>query len=386
MDWIALLLGCILGFLLGGLIVFVWLSRKMQDQQKEIGSLKEERVRLQLTQEQINQQTIQFEHIANRILENNSQKLAEDNQQHMQHLLQPLKERITDFEQQILNTYQAESRERFSLQREIKQLFELNQQMSLEARNLTQALKGDNKIQGNWGELVLTSILESSGLREGEEFTLQGKDMKLRSADGARPQPDVIVRLPDQKHIIIDSKVSLTAYERYVRQEQEGGSDPGSLKQHVQSIITHINQLSQKHYADLPQLHSPDFVLLFMPIEPAFSMALQHRPDLFSYAWEKKIVLVSPTTLLASLKTVASLWKLEHQNAHAEEIARQGGALYDKFVLFVDELEKIGRNLDRAKDAYSESMNRLRLGKGNLISRAERLQELGAKTHKKLKV
>jgi len=262
------------------------------------------------------------------------------------------------------------------------QLHKLNLEMSEEARNLTRALKGDSKVQGNWGEMILARVLESSGLREGQEFVVQGKEMELQSINGRRLQPDVIVRLPDEKHLIIDAKVSLTAYERFVEVEPEYKNI--QLKQHLDSIQKHIKELSDKHYSGLDALNSPDFVLMFMPLEPAFSLAIQGKPDLFTFAWERKIVMVSPSTLLATLKTVGSIWQIDQQNSNAHEIARQGGALYDKFVLFVEELEKVGKSIDKASDSYHQAMQRLSQGRGNLMSRAEKLQELGAKTHKNL--
>jgi DNA recombination protein RmuC len=325
----------------------------------------------------------EFENLAQRILDRSAEKLATSHEDKLKHLLDPLGQRLQAFEKQVQETYQQEARERFSLQKEVQRLFELNQQMSADTQNLTRALKGESKTQGNWGELVLSRVLESSGLREGEEFISQAKDIELRDADGRRLQPDVLVRLPDQKHLIVDAKVSLTAYERYVAAETEA-AQAAALSQHLDSLTRHIQQLSDKHYAALQGLDTPDFVLMFLPIEPAFHLALQARNDLFVFAWERKIVLVSPTTLLATLKTVASLWKLEQQNAHAEEIARQGGALYDKFVGFVEELKKVGKQLDRSQQTYQEAMQKLSTGHGNLMTRAERLRELGVKHNKRL--
>ncbi|MEO0584783.1 MAG: DNA recombination protein RmuC [Bacteroidota bacterium] len=324
-----------------------------------------------------------FESLAQRILEKNTQKLSSDNQFQLHHLLQPLKERLSAFEQKVEHTYQQEARERFNLKREIEKLASLNLQMGEEARNLTRALKGDTKLQGNWGELVLERILEQSGLRSEQEYIVQGKGLNLKNENGQRLRPDVIICLPDKKHLIIDSKVSLVAYERYLQAESDGQQDK-QLQTHLQSVMTHIDQLSQKHYSNLAGLDTPDFVLLFMPLEPAFSLALQAKADLFTYAWDKRIVLVSPTTLLATLRTVASLWKLEQQNTHALEIARQGGALYDKFVGFVEEMDKVGTNLDRATRSYADAMLKLRDGQGSLASRAEKLRALGIKNRKKL--
>ena len=379
-DWVAILFGFLLGSLTGALIILLVFMKRMN-------VLRDEKTKLQAevekgTQNETRLKT-EFENLANRILENNAQKLSQTHQSSLNQLLDPLKEKLTSFEKRVEDAYYQEARERFNLQKEIEKLVSLNHQMSEDAQNLTRALQGDSKFQGNWGELVLATVLEKSGLREGEEYVVQGKDMKLVSENGSRLQPDVIVNLPDQKHIIIDAKVSLTAYEQFSSLEDREAKNQ-SLKQHLRSIHNHINQLSEKHYPAIPALQSPDFVLMFMPIEPAFSLAIQHQTDLFQYAWERKIVLVSPTTLLATLKTVASIWKLEHQNANAQEIARQGGALYDKFVGFVEEMEKLGVHLDRASRSHSDAMNKLVNGHGNLATRAEKLRELGVKTNKKI--
>ncbi|MCB0846727.1 MAG: DNA recombination protein RmuC [Bacteroidetes bacterium] len=379
-DWVAILFGFLLGSLTGALIILLVFMKRMN-------VLRDEKTKLQAevekgTQNETRLKT-EFENLANRILENNAQKLSQTHQSSLNQLLDPLKEKLTSFEKRVEDAYYQEARERFNLQKEIEKLVSLNYQMSEDAQNLTRALQGDSKFQGNWGELVLATVLEKSGLREGEEYVVQGKDMKLVSENGSRLQPDVIVNLPDQKHIIIDAKVSLTAYEQFSSLEDREAKNQ-SLKQHLRSIHNHINQLSEKHYPAIPALQSPDFVLMFMPIEPAFSLAIQHQTDLFQYAWERKIVLVSPTTLLATLKTVASIWKLEHQNANAQEIARQGGALYDKFVGFVEEMEKLGVHLDRASRSHSDAMNKLVNGHGNLATRAEKLRELGVKTNKKI--
>ncbi|MEM7374709.1 MAG: DNA recombination protein RmuC [Bacteroidota bacterium] len=368
------------------------LQSDILDLNKDLSRIGTERdhIQQQLTEVQSNQAQqrdqlqADFAQLAAKVLTQNSQQLSIKHEDTLRHVLTPLKERIEAFEKRVADSYQQEARERFSLQQEIKKLTELNVQMGEEARNLTQALKGDSKMQGNWGEMVLARVLENSGLREGEEFLLQSKGLLLEDTAGRRLQPDVIVQLPDGKHLIIDSKVSLTAYERFVSASDEQMQE-SALSNHLNSILTHIRQLSDKHYASLKGVNSPDFVLMFMPVEPAFSLALQRKHDLFTIAWEKRIVLVSPTTLLATLKTVASIWKFEHQNRHAQEIARQGGALYDKFVGFVDEVDNIGKHLQRADQAFIQAKNKLQLGKGSLTSRAERLKELGIKHSKELK-
>ena len=432
-DPLSITIGIVLGLLAGSLIVYLFLNSKRQHHQTELNKFRaqaesaqaqalqhfqaqekaeqayerREQQILQLTADlsrmgadyknlttrikdregEVN--TLQekfktdFELLANRILSKNTQTLSAHNKAQLDQMLEPLKERLVSFEEKVANTYEKEARERFHLQKEIAQLVQLNMQMSTEAQNLSRALKGDNKQQGNWGEMVLNRVLESSGLREGEEFVTQAKEMGLEDDEGKKLQPDVVVKLPDEKHIVIDSKVSLTAFERMVEAEDET-EKTALLSQHITSISQHIKGLSEKHYYDLKGINSPDFVLLFMPIEGAFSLALQAQPDLFTYAWDRRIVVVSPTTLLACLRTVASIWKLERQNQNAQEIARQGGLLYDKFVGFIGEMEKIGKHIDQAARTHDDAMRKLRDGRGNLIGKAEKLKDLGVQNHKKL--
>ena len=323
----------------------------------------------------------QFEVLAQQILDKKSQALTDSQKSQLYSVLQPFKDQLQTFEKRIADTYQGEIRERIQLQKEIEVLVTLNQQLSLDAQNLAHALKGDNKAQGNWGELILTRILESSGLREGKEFLAQ---YSYSEQNGKRLQPDVVVKLPGDRHLIIDAKVSLKAYEAWISSENAEGATT-FLNQHTDSIRRHIKNLSEKYYQGISTLNSPDFVFLFMAIEPAFSSAIQHKPDLFPYAWERKIVLVSPSSMLATLKTVSSVWQAEFQNQNAQEIARQGGLLYDKFVGFVEELESIGKNLDRARQSHKDAMQKLRTGNGNLIDKAERLRNLGAKSKKRLR-
>lgn len=343
------------------------ISKNFVEHKKEVGNLE---VRFQHN----------FESLANRIMKLNTEELSTHNREQLHAMLGPLKERLHTFEQKVQDTYDKEARERFHLRKEIESLMSLNLRMSEDAQNLTRALKGDNKAQGNWGEMILSRVLESSGLRLGEEFDIQ---KKLENDDGAHFHPDVIIKLPENKHLVVDSKVSLTAYERFLLADNEQEME-SAMVQHVQSIETHVKQLSSKHYHNLKGIHSPDFVMMFMPIEAAFSLALQTKSELFMLAWEKRIVVVSPTTLLASLRTISSIWKLERQNKNAEEIARQGGMLYDKFVNFVEEMDKIGKHLDQASRTHTDAMRKLTDGKGNLVNRAERLRELGIKNNKRL--
>lgn len=325
--------------------------------------------------------TTEFENIANKILEKNSEKFTAANQKNMGDVLNPLKEKIELFERKVEDTYKQGLKDQTDLRAELKKLFDLNSKISEEASNLTKALKGDMKKQGNWGEVVLERILERSGLNEGNQG--YEKQFSDTSEDGRRIQPDIVINLPDNKHIIIDSKVSLIAYERAVNAETEEERIK-YVKEHILSLKTHCKGLSEKHYQSAKHLNSPDFVLLFIPIESSFSIAIQEDQNIFSFAWDLKVVLVSPSTLLATLRTIASVWQQENQTRNAIEIARQGGALYDKFVGFVADLEKIGKNLSATQNSYSDAMNKLHTGSGNLLGKVENLKKLGAKTSKEL--
>ena len=324
--------------------------------------------------------TTEFENIAHKILKQNTRDFSESSLKNMSVILDPLKEKIQLFEKKVEDTYQKGIKDQTDLKAELKKLYDLNARISEEANNLTKALKSDSKKQGNWGEVILERVLERSGLVKGQEYETQ---VRTTSEDGKSIQPDVVVNLPDNKHIIIDSKVSLVAYDAFSSEENHDLKEV-YLKQHVESIKTHIKSLSEKNYQDGGLFDTPDFVLLFMPIESAFSTAIQEDVNLFNFAWERKIVLVSPTTLLATLRTVASIWKHEKQTRNAIEIARQGGALYDKFVGFVKSLEDIGTHIDRAGKSYEDAQKKLSSGSGNLVRQVENLKILGAKTNKSL--
>jgi len=326
--------------------------------------------------------TLEFQIIANNLLKQNSTDFAEANQIRLSEILNPLKENIKNFEQKVEDKYVKEVKERSALMTEIKTLSELNQQMRADAQNLTTALKGNAKTQGNWGELILDKILESSGLIKGEEYK---KEDYYTNQDGGGSRLDVIIKLPEDKQIIIDSKVSITAYINYTETNDETEKSI-QIKAHLVSVKSHIDTLSKKDYSQIPGLNTPDFVLLFMPSEPSFSFTLQNDNSLWEYAWDKKIVIVSPSTLLATLKTVASVWRQERQTKNAIEIARQSGALYDKFVGFLDDLEKINKGLTNSQSAYQEAINKLKTGSGNLIGRIEKIKTLGAKTSKQIDV
>lgn len=325
----------------------------------------------------------EFENVANKILDEKTQKFTESNRNNMDLLLHPLKENIKAFEAKVDKVYKDESNERFTLKGTIDELIKQTKIIQDDATNLTKALKGDTKMQGNWGEVILDRVLEASGLTEGESYTKQGKNMNLTDDLGNRFMPDVIVHLPENKHLIIDSKVSLIAYERLVNAISEE-EKKHHLSRHVESVKNHISGLSAKSYQNLNGLTSPEFVLLFVPIESSFAIAIQHDLELFEFAWKKRVVLVTPSTLLATLKTIASVWKQEQQTKNALDIATKAGLLYDKFVGFTEDMKKIGQNIDRSKDAYDEAFNKLSSGNGNLIGRAETLRKLGAKNSKQL--
>jgi DNA recombination protein RmuC len=322
----------------------------------------------------------EFENVANKLFDEKSQKFTEHNRANMDIILNPFKDKLKDFEDKVDKVYKMEAEERNILKGVITQLMDLNKQISDEAHNLTKALKGDSKKQGNWGEVILERVLESSGLIRDREYRIQAS---LNSAEGARFQPDVIIDLPDNKHLVVDSKVSLVAYERLVNCDTE---DDRKLfaKAHIESIRAHITSLSSKRYQDLYQITSPDFVLLFVPIESSFSIAVQLDAELFNYAWDKRVVIVSPSTLLATLRTIASIWKQERQNRNVLEIARLSGEMYDKFAGFIVDMEGIGKSIRSTQDNYDKAINKLSTGRGNLVGTADKVKKLGAKADKQI--
>lgn len=322
----------------------------------------------------------EFENLANKILEEKSLKFTEQNKSNISNLLSPLQEKILHFEKKVEDTHKESIDYHAALRQQILGLREMNEQMSRETLNLTKALKGDNKLQGNWGELVLERVLQKSGLEKGREYDIQ---KSFSNEDGQRLLPDVVIHLPDGKKMIVDSKVSLTAYEKCVN-EEDSSLKSIYLKEHLNSIKRHVEQLGDKNYHDLYQMESPDFVLLFIPIEPAFAMALNEDSTLYNRAFEKNIIIVTPSTLLATLRTIDSMWTNQKQQEHAYEIARQAGALYDKFEGFVTDLIKVGKRIDDSRNDYQSAMNKLTDGKGNLISSVERLKKMGAKAKKQL--
>ena len=325
----------------------------------------------------------EFENIANRLLEEKSQRFTDQNAQQLQTVLHPLREKIREFEENVDRKFLEETREKSSLKKEIEQLFQLNQQLSQDAHNLASALKGQSKVQGDWGELQLETLLEKSGLQKGIHFLTQAT---FRDDDGAAKRPDFIIQLPENKHLVVDAKVSLTAFERYFNANDPAERDQ-HLKAHITSLRSHVDNLSRTNYQMLYQINTPDYLLLFVPLESALNVASQADPKLFTDALERNIVLVTTSSLLATMRTVAHLWKQEKQTRSVLEIARQSGLLYDKFVAFVEDLRTIGARLDNARTAWDDAMNKLtsaaRPG-DTLIGKAEKIRELGARTTKTL--
>lgn len=321
-----------------------------------------------------------FELLANKVLEEKSTKFTEQNKESLQTILNPLQEKIKTFEKKVEDTHKESIDRHAALRQQILGLKELNEQMSKEALNLTKALKGDSKTQGNWGELVLERVLEKSGLEKDREYFIQ---QSFTVNEGKRVMPDVVIHLPDNKKMVIDSKVSLTAYENYINNDDEQEKEQ-ALKEHVASLNRHVIQLSEKKYEDIYEIESPDFVLLFVPVEPAFAIAINTDNQLYNKAFEKNIVIVTPSTLLATLRTIDTMWNNEKQQRNAIEIARQAGALYDKFEGFVTDLTRVGKKMDEAKNEYKGAMNKLVEGRGNLITSVEKIKKLGAKAKKQL--
>lgn len=339
--------------------------------------LADQKASFEQSQQQLNKD---FEIIANKILEEKSTKFVEQNRTNLDLILNPLKENIKAFEDKVEKVYKAESDERNILKGVISELQIQSKLIQEDANNLTKALKGDSKKQGNWGEVILEKVLERSGLVRDQEYRIQAS---LVSAEGGRFQPDVVIDLPDDKHLVVDAKVSLVAYERSVSAETEDERE-SYVKQHLASIKNHIQELSSKNYHDLYQINSPDFVLLFVPIESSFSIAVQKDAELFNFAWDRRVVIVSPSTLLATLRTIASMWKQERQNRNVMEIARLSGNMYDKFVGFINDMENIGRYVKQSQDAYDKALNKLSEGSGNLVTASEKIKKLGAKATKQI--
>ncbi|KWU02393.1 recombinase RmuC [Vibrio toranzoniae] len=324
----------------------------------------------------------QFEHLANQLFETKTAKVDQQNKQSLEGLLSPLREQLEGFKKQVNDNFSQEAKERHTLVHELKNLQRLNESMTREAVNLTQALKGDNKQQGNWGEVVLARVLAESGLREGHEYQTQ---VNLQNDAGKRYQPDVIVHLPQDKQVVVDSKMALVAFERYFNAETDQQRD-AALRDHLVSLRAHIKGLSQKDYHQLKGIQSLDYVLMFIPVEPAFQVAIQADPSLVKDAMEQNIILVSPTTLLVALRTIDNLWRNDRQNQNAQVIAERASKLYDKLRLFVDDMEGLGSSLDRANQSYQGAMNKLVTGRGNVIRQAESFKQLGVEVKKPISI
>ncbi|MEY8778996.1 DNA recombination protein RmuC [Allomuricauda sp. XS_ASV26] len=323
--------------------------------------------------------TKEFENLANKILDEKSEKFTKSNKENIENILSPLNKKIKEFEEKVEKSQKENISINSSLKQQLESLQQQNLKITQEAENLTKALKGDSKMQGNWGELVLERVLEKSGLEKDREYSVQ---QSFKREDGSRVMPDVIIHLPDGKKMVVDSKVSLTDYERFTNAEEEDKAK--FLKDHINSLRRHVEQLSSKKYEDLYEMESPDFVLMFVPIEPAFAIAINEDNSLYNKAFEQNIVIVTPSTLLATLRTIDSMWSNEKQQRNAIEIARQAGALYDKFEGFVSDLTKVGKKMDEAKTEYRGAMNKLVEGRGNIVTTIEKLKKMGAKAKKSL--
>ena len=344
--------------------------------------LEQQLVTLKSYVDEMRKQTkLEFETLAHQILDAKAKSFSETTEKNLDMLLKPLQEKIHIFEKAVDEKYTNEAKERHALKSEIEKLITLNDKMTFETHSLTQALRGDSKVQGDWGELVLERILETSGLREGQEYSLQKSH---QSDEGDRFRPDVVINLPENKHIIVDSKVSLKAYDLF-RSSDNSSTHDKCLLDHIKSIEKHVDDLGAKHYAKLKGVYSPEIVFMFVPIEPAYLLAMKHDPELSARAWKKGVAIVTATTLLTSLKTVASIWRLEKQNKNALEIANEGAKLYDKFVGFLEDFEKIGKTFDTGQRQYADAMSKLKDGSGNIFRRIETMRELGAAPTKKIR-
>ncbi len=352
------------------------LHTRFEDAQRQHGE------QIRLLEEAKTALSMQFEHLADRIFEQKTKRFESDSEARLNLLLKPFREQIERFSEQTRTQYMEESKARHLLQDEIARLKQLNERISEDALQLTNALKGESKTQGNWGEIVLERVLESSGLRRGREYEIQGA---YKDEQGHLLRPDVVVFLPQERCVVIDSKVSLVAYERFVNSDDPAEKEQ-ALRRHLASVHTHIKELSKKRYESLVGLRSLDFVLLFMPIEGAFHLALEHDGGFFKKAYDARIIVVSPTTLLATLRTVENLWRTEQQQQNARRIAKQAEDMYDKFVLFVEQMQQIGEQLGRTQETWETAMKRLQSGKGNLIRRAEQMKSLGLSPKKSLPV
>lgn len=392
-----------LGFILGVIIAagLIWngfvkklkeesqnLTRDLQESHEKIVRLEAEKKAseelLERRAEDEKKLEAYLKNLSNEIFEEKNKKFKEESKESIGQMLNPLKEKLSDFEKKVEDYYGQQRKEQFSLKEQIKNIVDMNEKMSFQTENLTKALKGDSKTQGDWGEVILENILESSGLRKDDDYIVQGKDLGIRNAEsGQNQKPDVVINLPDGKHVIIDSKVTLRSYEQFCSETDE--SQRGAhLVQFLSNVRKRVNELEKKHYQGTDKLGTPEIVLMFMPIEGAFMLALQQDRELHEFAWNKKVAIVCPSTLFATLKTINSLWRLVRQNKNVQEIAKEGGALYDKIEGFVKDMQSLGKQLKTVEGTYDSAMNKLASGRGNILGRTEKLKLLGAKTSKSL--
>jgi len=354
---------------------YVEITSKLASTETELRELK-----VRYTEEQ--EKDIKFENIADKILTQKSKTFMEDSKSHLQETLNPLKEKITEFQNKAETIHKENIKETAILKEQIGLFSKLNEQMSKDATNLTKALKGETKTQGNWGEMILESVLEKSGLIKDIHFRIQES---ITNENGKRLQPDVIINLPENKHVVIDSKVSLVAYDKFWATENENEKII-FLKEHINSVRNHVKELSKKNYQSLYEINAPDFVLMFIPIEPAYLLALNNDLELWAFAYEYNVIILGPTNLIPTLRLINNLWKIQSQNVNALEIARQSGELYDKFVGAISDLENVGEKIDNAKDSYEKAINKMSTGKGNLLNRVENIKKLGAKATKSIPI
>lgn len=387
-DPLSLAVGVVAGLFFGAILLFM-ATRKRKALIHRIDNLFEENIRLQTEKEmrESSHKTFeaQFENLAHRIFDEKNTVFKQQSKENLDVILSPLKDKLVDFEKKVNDSFVKQAQEQFSLTEQIKVIVEAKNQLSLQAEGLTKALKGDSKVQGDWGEVMLEKILEDVGLRKGEDYILQGSGMSLKDGEGKRQKPDVIVNLPDSKHVVVDSKVSLTAYERFFNEREDDIARAGYLKEHLAAVKKRVKELEERRYQDTEGLGTPDFVLMFIPIESAYMLALQEDRSLHEFAWSKGVAIVCPSTLFSSLRTIESLWKLARQNQNAEDIAKKGGALYDKMVGFVTDMQSIGKNIQTLEGSYEAAMNKLSEGKReNILKQAEELKQMGVKTSKAL--
>ena len=334
-------------------------------------------------QEMASQSRKDFENMANKIFDNYSDRFNKNSTQQLHQVLSPLANEIQRFEKRVEESFNSEAKERFALKREVENVIKSSENICIQAENLAKALKGNVKLQGDWGEMILEKILEDSGLRKEKDYTLQGINMKLLNDDGDQARPDAIIHLPGNKHIIIDAKLSLGSYQSYINDSNSDEKEK-HLKSFISSVRRHVTMLADKHYHKIDKITTPDFVLMFIPIESSYSLAIKHDPDLHKFAWDRRIVISHPATLFATLQIVSSIWRVELQQNNATKIAEESGKLYDKFISFLDDMEIIDRSIMQSRKSFDKAINKLHTGKGNIVSKCEKIRHLGANSNKKI--